>query len=40
MPVEVLKLVKMPKAFRATGKGWQARMNEALKDGLQKRSPV
>jgi len=27
-------------AFRATGKGWQARMNEALKDWLQTHSPV
>jgi len=23
------------KAFRATGKGWQTRMNEALKDWLK-----
>ena len=27
-------------AFRATGAGWQARMNEALKDWLQTHSPV
>ena len=27
-------------AFRATGKGWQARMNDALKDWLQTHSPV
>ena len=27
-------------AFRATGSGWQARMNEALKDWLQTHSPV
>ena len=27
-------------AFRATGAGWQARMNDALKDWLQTHSPV
>jgi uncharacterized protein (DUF4415 family) len=27
-------------AFRATGVGWQARMNEALKDWLQTHSPA
>ena len=27
-------------AFRATGAGWQARMNGALKDWLQTHSPV
>ena len=27
-------------AFRATGAGWQTRMNEALKDWLQTHSPV
>jgi uncharacterized protein (DUF4415 family) len=27
-------------AFRATGAGWQARMNEALKDWLQTHSPA
>lgn len=27
-------------AFRATGAGWQARMNEALKDWLQTHTPV
>ncbi len=27
-------------AFKATGKGWQARMNDALKDWLQTHSPV
>ena len=27
-------------AFRATGAGWQTRMNEALKDWLQAHSPV
>lgn len=27
-------------AFRATGAGWQARMNEALKDWLQTHSPT
>ncbi len=27
-------------AFRATGAGWQARMNEALKDWLHTHSPV
>ena len=27
-------------AFRATGKGWQARMNDALKDWLQTHSPA
>ena len=27
-------------AFRATGAGWQARMNEALKDWLQTHSPI
>ena len=27
-------------AFRATGKGWQTRMNEALKDWLKTHSPV
>ena len=27
-------------AFKATGKGWQARMNEALKDWLRTHSPV
>lgn len=27
-------------AFRATGTGWQARMNEALKDWLQTHSPA
>lgn len=26
-------------AFRATGKGWQSRMNEALKDWLKSHSP-
>lgn len=27
-------------AFRATGAGWQTRMNDALKDWLQTHSPV
>ncbi len=27
-------------AFKATGKGWQARMNDALKDWLQTHSPA
>ena len=27
-------------AFRATGAGWQARMNDALKDWLQTHSPI
>ena len=27
-------------AFRATGAGWQARMNDALRDWLQTHSPV
>lgn len=27
-------------AFRATGAGWQTRMNEALKDWLRTHSPV
>ena len=27
-------------AFRATGAGWQARMNDALKDWLQTHSPT
>ncbi len=27
-------------AFRATGAGWQVRMNEALKDWLQTHSPA
>lgn len=27
-------------AFRATGKGWQTRMNAALKDWLKTHSPV
>jgi uncharacterized protein (DUF4415 family) len=27
-------------AFRATGAGWQARMNDALKDWLSTHSPV
>lgn len=27
-------------AFRSTGAGWQARMNEALKDWLRNHSPV
>jgi uncharacterized protein (DUF4415 family) len=27
-------------AFRATGAGWQARMNDALKDWLKNHSPV
>ena len=27
-------------AFRATGAGWQARMNDALKDWLQTHSPA
>lgn len=27
-------------AFRASGAGWQARMNEALKEWLQTHSPV
>lgn len=27
-------------AFRATGAGWQTRMNEALRDWLQTHSPV
>ena len=27
-------------AFRATGAGWQTRMNEALKDWLQTHSPA
>lgn len=27
-------------AFRATGAGWQARMNDALKDWLRNHSPV
>ncbi|GAA4331745.1 hypothetical protein GCM10023144_20810 [Pigmentiphaga soli] len=27
-------------AFRATGKGWQTRMNDALKDWLKTHSPV
>jgi uncharacterized protein (DUF4415 family) len=27
-------------AFRASGAGWQTRMNEALKDWLQTHSPV
>ena len=27
-------------AFRATGTGWQARMNDALKDWLQTHSPT
>lgn len=27
-------------SFRASGKGWQARMNDALKDWLQTHSPV
>ena len=27
-------------AFHATGAGWQARMNDALKDWLQTHSPV
>ena len=28
------------KAFRATGKGWQTRMNAALKDWLKTHSPA
>lgn len=27
-------------AFRLTGKGWQTRMNDALRDGLKNRSTV
>jgi hypothetical protein len=27
-------------AFRATGEGWQARMNDALRDWLQSHSPA
>lgn len=27
-------------AFKASGKGWQTRMNEALRDWLKKHSPV
>ncbi|MBF0136516.1 MAG: BrnA antitoxin family protein [Magnetococcales bacterium] len=27
-------------AFRATGKGWQTRMNDALRDWLQSHSPT
>ena len=27
-------------SFRATGKGWQSRMNEALRDWLKDHSPV
>ncbi|MBF0153629.1 MAG: BrnA antitoxin family protein [Magnetococcales bacterium] len=27
-------------AFRATGKGWQTRMNDALRDWLQSHSPA
>ncbi|OHC67122.1 MAG: hypothetical protein A2045_13910 [Rhodocyclales bacterium GWA2_65_20] len=27
-------------AFRATGKGWQTRMNDAIKDWLKTHSPV
>jgi uncharacterized protein (DUF4415 family) len=27
-------------AFKSTGKGWQTRMNEALKDWLKTHSPV
>ncbi|TXD17404.1 BrnA antitoxin family protein [Extensimonas vulgaris] len=28
------------KAFKATGKGWQTRMNAALKDWLKSHSPT
>jgi uncharacterized protein (DUF4415 family) len=27
-------------AFKATGKGWQTRMNEALRDWLKSHSPA
>jgi uncharacterized protein (DUF4415 family) len=27
-------------AFRATGKGWQTRMNDALKDWLRTHTPL
>jgi hypothetical protein len=34
------KSIRAPLIFRATGKGWQTRMNDAIKDWLTTHSPV
>lgn len=40
MPLTVRYDADVINAFRATGKGWQTRMNDALKDWLRTHSPA
>jgi uncharacterized protein (DUF4415 family) len=40
MPVTIFLGCDVLAAFRATGAGWQTRMNDALKDWLRTHSPA